>query len=94
MLPAKEQYPDSTFIEDTALCTTAFSVVTSPGAISRRGEITGMREVLSEYYDSIEEILLPGTLEGGDVMMAGNHFYIGISSRTNSEWSRSANQDP
>jgi dimethylargininase len=44
-----------------------------------------MREVLSEYYDSIEQILLPGTLEGGDIMMAGSHFYIGISSRTNPE---------
>jgi dimethylargininase len=43
-----------------------------------------MHEVLGEFYNSIEEILFPATLEAGDVMMAGSHFFIGISSRTNS----------
>ncbi len=44
-----------------------------------------MRNVLTKYYSSIEEILFPATLEAGDVMMAGSHFFIGISERTNSE---------
>ena len=30
----------------------------------------------------------PGTMEGGDVMMVGNHFYIGLSARTNEEGCR------
>ena len=85
ILPPDEMFPDSTFIEDVALCTSDFSVITSPGAPSRRGEITGMRHVLEEYFRSVEEITLPGTLEAGDVMMCGTRFYIGISSRTNSE---------
>ena len=42
-----------------------------------------MKQILSEYYNNIEEITNPGTLEAGDVMMAGNHFFIGISERTN-----------
>lgn len=83
ILEADERFPDSTFIEDAALCTPYCAVITSPGAETRRGEIAGMRDVLKEFYKDIEEIKLPGTLEAGDVMMAGNHFYIGISARTN-----------
>ena len=83
VLPENNLYPDSTFIEDVALCTPSFAVITSPGATSRRGETDNMRQVLSEYFNIIEEISLPGTLESGDIMMAGNHFYIGISQRTN-----------
>jgi len=82
-LPADERYPDSVFIEDVALCTPGCAVITSPGAISRRGEINGMREVLSDYFASVEEIKFPGTLEAGDIMNAGDIYYIGISGRTN-----------
>ena len=85
VLPKKDMYPDSAFIEDVALCTSACAVINSPAIPSRRGEITGMRVVLAEYYNSIEEILFPGTLEAGDVMMVVNHFFIGISNRTNSD---------
>jgi dimethylargininase len=83
ILPAEESFPDSTFMEDVALCTPEFAVVTRPGAVSRRGETDGMKKILEEYYPSVEEIVFPGTLEAGDVMMAGRHFFIGISSRTN-----------
>jgi dimethylargininase len=83
IIPAKDQFPDSTFIEDVALCTSRFCTITNPGAPSRRGETAGMKEVMMDYFNSVEEIKLPGTLEAGDVMMAGNHFYIGLSERTN-----------
>lgn len=85
MLKADSRFPDSVFIEDVALCTTACAVITHPGAASRKGEQDGMREVLAGYYENIEEIRLPGTLEAGDVMMVGKHFYIGISERTNNQ---------
>jgi dimethylargininase len=83
VLEKDDQHPDSTFIEDVALCTSEFAVITYPGAESRRGETQGIRNVLQEFYDNIEEIISPGTLEAGDVMMTGNHFFIGISGRTN-----------
>lgn len=83
VLPENEPYPDSVFIEDIALCTQSCAVITRPGATSRRGETVGIREVLGEYYTKIEEIIYPGTLEAGDVMMAGDKFFIGISERTN-----------
>ena len=33
----------------------------------------------------MEYIKAPGTMEGGDVMMVGDHFYVGRSARTNEE---------
>jgi len=83
VLEADDLHPDSTFIEDVALCTSKFAVITNPGAESRRGETSGIRLVLQEFYNTIEEITHPGTLEAGDVMMTGKHFFIGISNRTN-----------
>lgn len=41
VLPEKDLFPDSVFIEDIALCTPVFAVITRPGAESRRGEIQG-----------------------------------------------------
>lgn len=84
-LEAVEEYPDSVFIEDIALLTPKVAVVTRPGAPSRRGETEGIREVLQEFYEEIDEIQPPGTLEAGDVMMAGDRFFIGLSERTNRE---------
>jgi dimethylargininase len=83
ILKSDEQYPDSCFIEDVALCTPHCSIITRPGAVSRRGETVSIYSVLQKYYSSIEHIDPPGTLEGGDVMMIGDHYYIGISDRTN-----------
>jgi dimethylargininase len=83
VLEANIQMPDSVFIEDVALCTKKCAVVTSPGAESRQPETNGLRQILQEYYVNVEEIRSPGTLEAGDVMMADNHFFIGISERTN-----------
>jgi len=85
ILDEDERYPDSTFIEDVALCTVECAIITNPGAASRRGEIEGMKLIMEEYYDKTEQISHPGTLEAGDVMMVEDHFYIGISSRTNSK---------
>ena len=85
VLVQDELYPDSTFVEDVALCTPSCAIITNPGAISRRGETNSIKPVLEEYYNVIEEISLPGTLEAGDVMKVDNHFFIGISERTNCE---------
>ena len=83
ILDADERFPDSTFVEDVALLTPECAILTNPGAPSRKGEVDGMKEVLTQYYDAIEEIVNPGTVEAGDIMMVGSHFYIGLSERTN-----------
>jgi dimethylargininase len=83
-LDADETYPDSTFVEDTALLTPHCALITNPGAPSRKGEILAIKKVLIGLYGRVEQIKDPGTLEAGDIMMVGNHYYIGISERTNS----------
>lgn len=85
VLEADSRFPDSTFIEDVALCTPECAVITNPGAASRNGETACMFDILAGYYKNIERITAPGTLDAGDVMMAGKHFYIGISERTNNQ---------
>ena len=82
-LESDENYADSTFVEDTALLTPHCAIITNPGAPSRKREIFEMKKVLVGLYKNVEEIKEPGTLEAGDVMMVGSHYYIGLSERTN-----------
>lgn len=84
-LEADEDYPDSTFVEDTAVLTRRGAVITRPGAASRLGEIDSIAPVLREHFGELHSIRAPGTLDGGDVCEAGDHFFIGISHRTNEE---------
>ncbi|MCP3943321.1 MAG: N(G),N(G)-dimethylarginine dimethylaminohydrolase [Desulfobacteraceae bacterium] len=85
VLEADEAFADSTFIEDTCLVTPSCAVITNPGAETRNGEIHKVRTSMEEFGLPMEEIQTPGTLDGGDVMMAGNHYYVGLSQRTNRE---------
>jgi dimethylargininase len=87
-LHADEKYPDSVFIEDTAVVTARCAILARPGADSRRGEVQRVEEVLCERYEDIERIVDPGALDGGDVLQVGDHFYIGLTSRTNLEGAR------
>lgn len=82
------QHPDSAFVEDTAVLTGHAAVLTRPGAMSRQGEVAGIRKPLEYFFSRFYEIKAPGTLEGGDICEAGNHFFIGISRRTNEEGAR------
>lgn len=83
ILEAQEEYPDSTFVEDVAVLTPHCAIVTAPGAVSRRDETASINQVLKKYFAEIETIVAPGTLDGGDILQIGNHFYIGQSKRTN-----------
>ena len=87
ILEADEEFPDSCFVEDTAVITKKCAVITNPGAPSRNGEARRMLPTIRKFFpdDRIEYIKAPGTLEGGDVMMVGDHFYVGCSDRTNLE---------
>jgi dimethylargininase len=82
-LPADERYPDATFVEDTAIVTECGGIITCPGALSRRGEEFAISAVLTGVYSEIHTISEPATVDGGDICEAGNHFFIGISERTN-----------
>ncbi len=83
VLDADEDFPDSTFVEDIALLTPQCAIITNPGASSRKGETADIKNVLTKYFSNIETVNNPGTVEAGDIMMVGNHFFIGLSRRTN-----------
>jgi dimethylargininase len=87
-LQADGNYPDSTFVEDTAIITKRGAIITRPGAETRRGEISSISSELSRWFDKLAVIEAPGTVDGGDVCEAGNHFFIGISERTNEAGAR------
>jgi dimethylargininase len=82
------RHPDATFVEDTAVLTERGAILARPGAPSRRGEVAGIRTALAAFYRSVRAITPPGTLEGGDVCQVGDHFFIGISGRTNHHGAR------
>ena len=84
-LDEDDRFPDSTFVEDTALVDKEFAVITNLGAKSRQGEEIEINDKLKTFYSNIESIIKPGTLEGGDVMKVEEHYYIGLSKRTNNE---------
>ena len=75
-------YPDAYFVEDTAVVTPDVAIITNPGAEARKGEEESMVPILAGFR-KIERILAPGTVDGGDVLQVGNHFFIGLSERTN-----------
>ena len=83
VLDPDEDFPDATFVEDTAILTPDVAIITNPGAPTRKGETKNIKSVLGDFFQSIETIKYPGTLDGGDILAHGNHYYIGLSTRTN-----------
>ncbi|HET6893437.1 MAG TPA: arginine deiminase family protein [Pyrinomonadaceae bacterium] len=82
-LEPDSRHPDSTFVEDTAVVTRQFAVLTRPGAPTRVEEVALIKNSLASFYSTLHTIREPGTLDGGDICQADNHFFIGISKRTN-----------
>lgn len=83
VLEADDRFPDSVFVEDVAVCSGDLGIITRPGAASRRDEISIIEDVILSNFSQTEYIEEPGTLEGGDVMMVDDTFYVGLSDRTN-----------
>jgi len=50
--------------------------------------VDGIRATLALTHSDRREISAPGTLDGGDVCEADDHFFIGISERTNDAGAR------
>jgi dimethylargininase len=87
-LEADRRYPDSTFVEDTAILTPRGAVLARPGAASREGEVDAIRPAILDFFPFPFSIEAPGTVDGGDICEAGEHFFIGLSHRTNEEGAR------
>lgn len=84
VLPALPAYPDSVFVEDTALCLPQGAVIMRPGAPSRLGEAAEMAPHLEALYGSVRRISgAESFIEGGDILVTEREILVGRSARTN-----------
>jgi dimethylargininase len=83
-LPAQAGMPDAVFVEDVAIVLPEVAVMTRPGAPSRRGEGASVAAALQGWRPLVE-IEAPGTIDGGDVLVAGRTIYVGQAARSNPE---------
>jgi dimethylargininase len=84
VLEPLEAFPDSVFVEDTALCLPQGAVICRPGARSRLGEATAMAPVLEGFYGEVARIGR-GFIEGGDILVTDREILVGRSARTDAE---------
>jgi dimethylargininase len=82
-LPAASGCADSCFVEDTAIVVGGRALLTTPGAPSRRNEVSGVGAALTAA--GVRTAVCPpgATLDGGDVLYTGREFFVGLSARTN-----------
>src|SRR5829696_4650871 len=84
-VPAADDHADSVFIEDTVVMFGDLAVICRPGASSRLGETADVEKTVASLGCTVERIVAPGTLDGGDVLKVGATVYVGHGGRTNHE---------
>lgn len=88
-VPELGNHPNSVFTRDTSLITPQGYIKLRMGLPTRRGEESWMANELDSLGEpcagSIES---PGTVEGGDVILAGEVAFVGRSLRTNQSGTR------
>jgi len=79
-------HPNSVFTRDMAVVTPEGYIWASMGIATRVGEDRWMAEALDRLGEPfVGAIQPPGTVEGGDVVLAGPVAFVGHTERTNSE---------
>lgn len=78
---AKEEFPDSCFVEDTHLILPEVAIRLNPGAPSRSQEPDSLFEALprDRPFKRIPEEF---KIDGGDILVCKKRIYIGLSERT------------
>ena len=84
IFPPLDAYPDSVFVEDTALVFPHAAIVLRPGAPTRRREAAEIAPALAARFDRVLH-LKEGTVDGGDVLSTPRGVFIGRSARTNAQ---------
>lgn len=82
VLDALEEFPDSVFVEDAALCLPKGAVIMRPGAPSRLGEADAIKQSITSLYSNVEQVKGPGFIEGGDILVTEKEVLVGHSART------------
>lgn len=83
-LDPTEEYPDSVFVEDAALCLPEGAIAMRPGTSTRVGEAAVMAPELTKLYDMVLTIQGPGFIDGGDILTTETEILVGTSARTDS----------
>lgn len=83
-LPPEPDLPDSMFVEDPAIILDELAVIFPLGTESRRPEAASLAQAISKFR-KLEYIVLPGTLEGGDILRIGRKLFVGLTKRSNAE---------
>lgn len=84
IMPSRETYPDSVFVEDAALVLDGVAILLNPGAKSRNGEPRTLAEDGKAHFRGIVETNLPGPIDGGDILVFDDVILVGMSERTSS----------
>ena len=79
-----DEFPDSPFVEDTAVIFEREALICRMKEKSRRGEVKSVMEEVGNHR-TIIRLPPPATLDGGDVLMTEQTVYVGQSTRTNRE---------
>lgn len=86
VVPELAGHPNSVFTQDVALATPEGLIRLRMGLPSRAGEPEWMAAALrARGVPEVGRIEPPGTVEGGDVILAGEVAFVGRSARTNDE---------
>lgn len=76
-LPPEPDMPDACFVEDAVVMIGSIAVIARPRPESRRRETASVEKM----FDDVRRIER-GFLDGGDVMIAGDRAFVGLSDRT------------
>jgi dimethylargininase len=83
-LPAEPNLPDSMFVEDPAIVLDELAIIFPLGTESRRPEAASLAQAIAKFR-KLEHIVLPATLEGGDILRIGRKLFVGLTKRSNAE---------
>ncbi|HYN99550.1 MAG TPA: arginine deiminase family protein [Actinomycetota bacterium] len=81
-LPKRERYPDSCFVQDTAIVLNGRALLMRTATPTRRGEEISIAKALAPLVDGVDTVPPPGTIECGDMVVLGNRLLVGRSRRT------------
>lgn len=93
-VPPADEHPDGVFVEDALVVIggerdgerdgdPAMTILTRPGAASRRGEVDSVAPVIEALGVPVHRIREPATLDGGDVLVTARHVLVGQTTRSN-----------
>ncbi|MBC65030.1 MAG: hypothetical protein CMB15_05335 [Euryarchaeota archaeon] len=84
VLPELSAFPDSCFVEDTAVMVDGKAIIPNMGHPSREGEQQAVMDHMSNFAEIIQ---MPkgAKLDGGDIIFFDDRYLVGISTRTNKE---------